>query len=215
MFVWEANLPRISIKTLVKSKSKGRVGLSYPELYHRAVHLSRVADWCCNGQSKLWVLIELAGSPVWLPGASWTEYNPKIAPAGSALVAYVFKMVGLAYRKANLISYPLPFLPILGHPRFLMSMDLLTFRDLIKQNCFRAYDFMVNNDWSVPADLDLESLEYTIYPNSYWGIWCKPNQAHFLATLPPNICFDRQLTIVEQICIRPTITKGSPFHISG
>lgn len=75
------------------------MGLPDPERYQLAVHFAKVADWCCNGQLKLWVLMEEAGSPFLLSGSPYTDLT---AMVGAPLAAYTLKMVGLAYRKMKL-----------------------------------------------------------------------------------------------------------------
>ncbi|XP_040274347.1 olfactory receptor 1468-like [Bufo bufo] len=57
-FVWDGKRARLACSVLCRPKDKGGIGLPDPELYGKAVSLSRVVDWLTGPIEKPWVFME-------------------------------------------------------------------------------------------------------------------------------------------------------------
>lgn len=97
------------------------------------------------------------------------------------------------YRLAKTSGFPSPLAPIIGHPDFIPGIYDKAFQ--LQLDPIRGSAFIGPSGWVLPSVLSVPRN------SSVLGRWKILQLSHFLQSLPDHICFHRQPTSFEYLCL--------------
>lgn len=107
---------RDRVKTLMRPKELGGIGLPDIRAYQQAVHTNRIIDWCRHAKMKQWVKMEFHWAAEELQALIWDDN--RISQQIKTHPTIAIKVSRALFAKSVLGCLPSRLLPVSGNPMF-------------------------------------------------------------------------------------------------